>query len=199
MISPDDMEARDKLARPDPARIAPTRSRMSLAFSRRLSSGRSAEASSLTALSVGIRGVLTQEPVDQAVSPPAVPEVGAPQQALAAEAALLQRPLLGQVVDLRSGPDAVGGRRRQQVLYKQALGGRAHPLPPELGRDEGADLPDPRTRTPVLAPDDPPDGGAVLQGDSQEAGTPVEEPVLLPPSPEALGPPEAEPRERLRE
>jgi hypothetical protein len=65
--------------------------------------------------------------------------------------------------------------------------------------DQHADLPDAGPGTIVLAPGHPTDGGAIGLCHCQEVRTSAEEAILLPPAPEPVRRPEAEPRERSRE
>ena len=73
----------------------------------------------------GGSGVGAQPRVGHQVVPPAGPELRAPQHALAGETGLVQRALLGHVLDVGRGLDPVDLRGREQVVGQRALGPRA--------------------------------------------------------------------------
>ena len=69
-----------------------------------------------------------QHPIDEAVMPFASAEDGLPEPTFALKAAVLQCPLLSEVVRLSSGPDSMGRCRAVSVVS-----GRANPERPVIG------------------------------------------------------------------
>jgi len=67
--------------------------------------------------------VVACQTVDEAVPPSAIAEVVATKQSFLTEPAAFKGTLLSDVLDLGAGPDAVCGRRGEQVVDQQAVGG----------------------------------------------------------------------------
>ena len=93
-----------------------------------------------TRCSVAIRTVLARRVCPSVsisayttLSPLPGPEDGLTQDSFTLEAGLLQRPLLGNVLDLGVRLDPMRRHGVEQVLNQQALGGRPHPLAAMLG------------------------------------------------------------------
>jgi hypothetical protein len=124
--------------------------------------------------------VITQQPVPDAVAPASVPKAIAPQHALALEADALQRSLLGDVVDLGRGLEAVDRRRREQVVDELSLRLGSDPTSSMLGVDPDPDLE--VSRLSNGSPAHHPDTGPILQRDRQRRAGPADQTVLRPPS-----------------
>ena len=78
-------------------------------------------------------------------------KLGAADNALAGEAGLLEGALLGEVVDIGLGLDAVGIGLLEQVVREQPLGDAAEAVAAGLGDERDADVPRPRLgRRPVV-------------------------------------------------
>src|SRR4051812_43710807 len=69
--------------------------------------------------------VRAEQTVDSHVPAPALAELGAAEDAVAVEAGLLQGALLGEVVDVGAGLDAIQLGGGEEVLGEEPLGGGA--------------------------------------------------------------------------
>ena len=100
-----------------------------------------------------------QHAVEDPVMPPAALEGGAADNPLPAEPGFLQRPLLGDVVNLGAGLDPVHLRVREQVSRQEALCLGAVPAAARLGCQRNPDLP----------AEGRPGGRALMPADESEA------------------------------
>src|SRR4051812_10237346 len=83
--------------------------------------------------------VRAQARVGDSISIPAFEVSGSSDDALSLESGLLQSALLGQVLKVRTGLDAVGLGRPEEVVRQLALSSRAEALAPVLGEEDYAD------------------------------------------------------------
>lgn len=137
--------------------------------------------------------VWARNPEDEAVSLLAVAEVSPADASFTKQSGTFERTLLGDVVDLCSGPDAMTWRRREQIVHELPLSGSAIGSSPILGCYQYADLPDAWPGTIVLSPVDAAHEGVVLgrcdhQGVVAGPEQTVFEPSASPPS-AAMRPP----------
>lgn len=100
--------------------------------------------------------VAADHAVDVAVTPLAIPETSAADTPFALQPDALKCSLFRDVVDGRTGPDAVARGRREEIVDEQTLRRGACAAPAVLGVNQSAELPHARPWTIVLAPIDPP-------------------------------------------